>query len=223
MKLLLIVPHPDDEVYGAGGTILEWIAGGQHVGLLTLTRGEKGRTLGLASSPEELADLRAAELRACLQVLGVEAHRQLSYPDGGLKDVAPGELRATVEDVVLEWRPQIVLTFPPNGANGHPDHVATSAAVRAAWRSLEQQGEELPQLWFYAGMPPEDPHLLASYLAPNVERDVSFYVPLKLRAMACHRSQALSTVDWLRRFAERVPRETFHRAEPWSWRSEQTA
>lgn len=218
MKLLLIVPHPDDEVYGAGGTILEWTGKGHQVGLLTLTRGERGRTLGLVSSPEELADLRAAELRACLQILGVQEHRQLGYPDGGLRDVPLAELRTVVEDVVLEFRPQIVLTFPPNGANGHPDHVATSAAVQAAWDSLEQRGEALPQLWFYAGMPPEDPELLASYLAPNLERDVSSFVPLKLRAMACHRSQALSTVDWLRRFAERVPHETFYQVQSLSRR-----
>ncbi|AFZ66216.1 PIG-L deacetylase family protein [Deinococcus peraridilitoris] len=223
MKLLLIVPHPDDEVYGAGGTILEWTGEGHRVGLLTLTRGEKGRTLGLAASPEELATLRAAELRACLDVLGVQDHQQLAYPDGGLKNVLLEELALTVQNAVRRFRPQIVLTFPPNGSNGHPDHVATSAAVRAAWKVMESQGEALPELWFYAGVPPEDPQLLASYLAPNIERDVSAFTALKLRAMACHRSQALSTVDWLRRFSERVPRETFHRASSQSWQGERRA
>lgn len=206
LKLLLIVPHPDDEVYGAGGTLLEWTDAGERVGLVTLTRGEKGRTLGLAASPAELAELRQAELRACLDVLGVQEHEQHGYPDGGLKDVPPAELARVARAAIEKHRPEIVLTFPPNGSNGHGDHVATSAAVRAAWGELPHK----PRLWFYAGFPPEDPQLRETYLPPNVERDVSAFVPRKLRAMACHRSQALSTVDWLRKFAERVPLETFH-------------
>ena len=207
MKLLLIVPHPDDEVYGAGGTILEWSRAGERVGLVTLTRGEKGRTLGLANSPEELADLRAAELSACLDLLGVADHRQLTYPDGGLAGVDAAELEAVARAAMLDWQPQTVLTFAPNGSNGHPDHVATSGAVRAAWNGLDAR----PGLWFYAGPPPEDPLLLDGYRAPNLSRDVAALLPDKLRAIACHRSQALSTVDFFRRFPERVVREQFHR------------
>lgn len=207
LQLLLIVPHPDDEVYGAGGTIMSITDEGGRVGLVTLTRGEKGRTLGLADSPEELAKLREVELRACLDVLGVQEHRQLTYPDGGLKDVHEGELAHVARRAILDFRPQTVLTFAPNGSNGHADHVATSAAVRRAHGEL---AGEKPELWFYAGPPPEDPNLLETYLPPNTERDVTAYLPRKLRAIGCHRTQALSTVDFLRKFPERIVRETFH-------------
>lgn len=209
MKLLLIVPHPDDEVYGAAGTIMAFVEAGHTVGLVTLTRGEKGRSLGLADSPAALAELRAAELRACLDVLGVQEHLHLTYPDGGLRDVDLGELTRVAADAIGAYRPEIVLTFPPNGANGHPDHVRTHLAVKGAWDALPEA--ERPELWYYAGIPPEDPKLLEAYLPPNLERDASPYLARKLRAIACHRSQALSTVDFLRRAAERIVVETFHR------------
>ena len=71
LKLLLIVPHPDDEVYGASGTLMEYLAAGESCGLVTLTRGEAGRTLGLCDGPAELARMRAVELSACLEVIGL--------------------------------------------------------------------------------------------------------------------------------------------------------
>ncbi|PYE55185.1 PIG-L deacetylase family protein [Deinococcus yavapaiensis] len=208
-NLLLIVPHPDDEVYGAAGLIMRATDAGERVALVTLTRGEKGRTLGLANSPQELAELREAELRACLGVLGVQEHRHLTYPDGGLKDVDVSELAGVAANAIGELRPHVVLTFPPNGSNGHPDHVATSAAVRRAFESLDER----PELWFYAGPPPEDPKLLEAYLPPNVEMDASPYLERKLKAIAQHRTQALSTVDFMRKFPGRILRETFHRVE----------
>lgn len=210
VKLLLIVPHPDDEVYGAAGLIMRATDAGERVGVVTLTRGEKGRTLGLANSPEELAEVRAAELRACLDVLGVQERRPLTYPDGGLGNVEVAELARVAADAVRELRPEIVLTFPPNGSNGHPDHVATSAAVRRAFESLDER----PELWFYAGPPPQDPKLLEAYLPPNVEVDATPYLERKLLAIAQHRTQALSTVDFIRRFPARIVRETFHRVDP---------
>ena len=209
MKLLLILPHPDDEVYGASGTLMEYAQAGHTVGLVTLTRGEAGRTLGLADSPQALAELRMVELRACLDVIGVQVHEQHSFPDKYLKDQPIQPLIEVARDAMLRHRPETVLTFPPNGSNGHPDHMTTHTAVKAAWDSLPEQGR--PTLWYYASpVPPEIEALQAAYLPPNVQRDVSPFITRKLTAIACHRTQALSTVDFIRRFAERITTETFY-------------
>jgi LmbE family N-acetylglucosaminyl deacetylase len=69
--ILLIVPHPDDEVFGVGGLLARTAASGRTVATLTLTRGRAGRTLGLCSQ-EELPALREQELRGSLAALGVE-------------------------------------------------------------------------------------------------------------------------------------------------------
>lgn len=209
MKLLLIVPHPDDEVYGAAGTLMEYVEAGHTVGLVTLTKGEAGRTLGLADSPEALGKLREAELKACLEEIGVQVHEHLGFPDKYLQGQPFEPLVEVARSAMLRHRPETVLTFPPNGSNGHPDHVTTHRAVKAAWDSLPES--ERPTLWYYAGpTPPEQPELQAEYLPPNIERDVSRFITRKLTAIACHRTQALSTVDFIRRFAARITTETFH-------------
>lgn len=217
MKLLLIVPHPDDEVYGAAGTLMELLAGGHRCGLVTLTRGEAGRTLGLAEGPEELARMREVELAACLEVIGLtttpgSVHEQHTFPDKYLKDQPLEALVEVAREAMTRHRPETVLTFPPNGSNGHPDHVTTHRAVKAAWDSLPEQ--ERPALWYYASStPPENEELRAEWLPPNLSRDVTGHITRKLQAIACHRTQALSTVDFIRKFPERVTLETFYAPE----------
>lgn len=212
MKLLLIVPHPDDEVYGASGTLMTYLAEGQPCGLVTLTRGEAGRTLGLCDGPEELARMREVELAACLEVIGLPVHEQHTFPDKYLKDQPQEPLIQVAREAMQRHRPEIVLTFPPNGSNGHPDHVTTHTIVKAAWDSLDPV--ERPRLWYYASdTPPENEALLAQWLKPNVRHDVSEWVARKLQAIACHRSQALSTVDFIRKFPDRITTETFYEVQ----------
>ncbi|MFK7603331.1 PIG-L deacetylase family protein [Deinococcus sp. SM5_A1] len=217
LKLLLIVPHPDDEVYGASGTLMQLLSEGHRCGLVTLTRGEAGRTLGLAEGPEELARMREVELAACLEVIGLtttpgSVHEQHTFPDKYLKDQPLEALVEVAREAMTRHCPETVLTFPPNGSNGHPDHVTTHRAVKAAWDSLPE--EDRPVLWYYASeTPPENEELRAEWLPPNLSRDVTGHITRKLQAIACHRTQALSTVDFIRKFPDRIVLETFYALE----------
>ncbi|MBZ9750881.1 PIG-L family deacetylase [Deinococcus sp. HMF7604] len=214
LHLLLIVPHPDDEVYGAAGTMMAHLAADEPCGLVTLTRGEAGRTLGLCDSPEALARMREAELGACLDVIGLTCHAGSTFehhhfPDKYLAQQPFDPLVETAREAITRLRPRIVLTFPPNGSNGHPDHVTTHRAVKAAWDGLPRP--ERPRLWYYASdTPPEQEALRPEWLPPNVRRDVTPFITRKLQAIACHRTQALSTVDFIRRFPGRITEETFY-------------
>ncbi|WP_192930802.1 PIG-L deacetylase family protein [Deinococcus sp. AJ005] len=214
MKFLIIVPHPDDEVYGASGTLMNLLSEGHRCGLVTLTRGEAGRTLGLAEGPEELARMREVELAACLEVIGLtttpgSVHEQHTFPDKYLKDQPLEALIEVAREAMTRHKPETVLTFPPNGSNGHPDHVTTHRAVKAAWDSLPEH--ERPVLWYYASeTPPENEELRAEWLPPNLSHDVTEHITRKLQAIACHRTQALSTVDFIRKFPQRVTLETFY-------------
>lgn len=210
MKLLMIFPHPDDEVYGASGTILNFTQNGETVGLVTLTHGEKGRTLGLADGPEELARVRHQELKDCVAALGIQVHEHHHFPDGGLKQHDFEELVQVAMEAIQKHQPEILLTFQPNGSNGHPDHVTTSKVVIEAFERLNKPCK----LWFYSGDVPYNEELGKIHLYPNVRFNVIQHITAKLRAISMHRTQALSTVDFFRRAAERIAEETFHQYHP---------
>jgi LmbE family N-acetylglucosaminyl deacetylase len=140
LRLMCVTAHPDDESLGFGGTLARCAAEGVEVSLVVATRGERGR-FGDGSEPhpgpEELGRIREAELRAACAVLGVEHIRFLDYLDAEVDQVDPREATARIACHVRELRPQVVLTFDPYGAYGHPDHIAISqfalgALVRAA-------------------------------------------------------------------------------------------
>jgi N-acetylglucosamine malate deacetylase 2 len=231
--LMLIVPHPDDEVFGAGGVLAKMAEAGRATATLHLTRGRAGRSLGLAV-PGDLGALREAELRAALTTLGVgdvtvwDEHDFV--PDGerglaehpGLAAIARDDLARRVAVEIARVAPRAVVTFGPNGANGHPDHVATHLAVTAALEHLGARDDV--RLYAYASDVPyqgaERPGFLDAveirrlHLAPTHVIEVDPWIETKLAAMACHRSQALSVVEFMRRYTRRLRVETFHRLRP---------
>lgn len=137
-RLLAVLAHPDDESFGVGGTIAKSAAQGVEVFLLTATRGEGGRFRGhRPGDPQHpgrsaLANIREAELRAAAAILGVREVSLLDYPDGCLDGVNPRQAVATIVMHLRRIRPDVVVTFGPDGAYGHPDHIAISQLTTAA-------------------------------------------------------------------------------------------
>jgi LmbE family N-acetylglucosaminyl deacetylase len=141
---MAIVAHPDDESLGMGGTLARYASEGIEIALLTATRGERGRNGASRSTlPTQLGALREAELLAASRVLGISEVRCLGYPDGELDRVDPCSAADAIAAHIRRFRPQVILTFGPEGAYGHPDHIAisqltTAAIVRAAhWHDTQ--------------------------------------------------------------------------------------
>lgn len=141
LRLMAVLAHPDDESLGFGGTLARYAADGVEVTVLTATRGERGRFRGERDGPlhpgsEELARIRADELRAAARTLGAREPILLGYGDGALDQADPHEVASRIAAHLRSVRPHVVLTFAPDGAYGHPDHIAisqlTSAAIVAA-------------------------------------------------------------------------------------------
>jgi LmbE family N-acetylglucosaminyl deacetylase len=136
---MCVLAHPDDESLGTGGALAKYAAEGIETFVLTATRGEKGRFGDGRErpSPDVVGATREAELRAAARELGVGDVTILGYPDGGVDTVPPGVAQLTIADHLCRVRPDVVITFGPDGAYGHPDHIAisqltTAAVVRAA-------------------------------------------------------------------------------------------
>ena len=92
-RLLAVIPHPDDESLGMGGTMAKYAAEGVEIYLLMATRGERGWTGPVEENPglEALGQLREKELRAAAQVLGVREINFLDWIDGEVDRVDPIE------------------------------------------------------------------------------------------------------------------------------------
>jgi LmbE family N-acetylglucosaminyl deacetylase len=141
-RLMAVLAHPDDESLGVGGTLAKYASEGVEVFLLTATRGDSGRYRSLRPSDpghpgsSALAAIREAELRAAAAVLGVHEVSVLDYRDQHLDCADPQRAVADIVGHLRRVRPDVVVTFGPDGAYGHPDHIAisqfTTTAVAAA-------------------------------------------------------------------------------------------
>lgn len=137
-RLMAVLAHPDDESLGMGGTLAKYAAEGVDVFLLTATRGDSGRYRGhprddrLHPGPAALASIRESELRAAAAVLGVCEVSFLDYHDQQLDRANPREAIANIAAHVRRIHPDVVVTFGPDGAYGHPDHIAISQFTTAA-------------------------------------------------------------------------------------------
>jgi LmbE family N-acetylglucosaminyl deacetylase len=137
LGLMAVLAHPDDESLGTGGILAKYSAEGVHTSLITATRGQSGRFLHHRSGPDhpgpdKLGVIREAELRCAAETLGVKDVTVLDYIDGALDQVDMREAVGKVAGHIRRVRPQVLVTFPSDGAYGHPDHVAISQITSAA-------------------------------------------------------------------------------------------
>ena len=135
--LLAVFAHPDDESFRCGGTLALLARRGVRVCVLTATRGQAGSCGDPPlCRPNELPAVRERELRCACAALRIEPSRLLDYRDGALVDVDEEEAVAHVMAAIQELRPQVLLTWPPDGLSGHPDHVAVSRWVALAFERV---------------------------------------------------------------------------------------
>jgi LmbE family N-acetylglucosaminyl deacetylase len=134
LRLLAVFPHPDDETLGLGSTLARYAAQGVETHLVCATRGERGwfDSEGPDPGPEEVARIREAELRCAAEHLGLHEVSFLDYIDGDVDQARPEEIIGKIVSHVRRIKPQVVISFGPDGAYGHPDHIALSQFTNAA-------------------------------------------------------------------------------------------
>jgi LmbE family N-acetylglucosaminyl deacetylase len=125
LTLMAVFAHPDDEAFGSGGTLTKYAAEGCDVYLVTATRGEAGAIAEPdLATPANLPDVREQELRCACQIYGIHPPRFLGYQDGQLPIVNQGQAVGKLVRIVRELKPQVLVTFGPDGIYGHYDHIA---------------------------------------------------------------------------------------------------
>lgn len=201
-RLLCVTAHPDDEAGGFGGSLLRYRLSGVETYVVCLTPGQAATNRGGAGSDEELAAMRRREFVASCELLKITCGEVLDYPDKGLERVDFRTVAADLTRRMRQIRPQVVVTFGPEGAiTGHTDHAMASAFATAAFHSAartdrfpEQLADGLaphrPQKLYYATalftLPDRQPIALAPATAVI---DIAEHVETKIRAFRSHTSQ----------------------------------
>lgn len=150
LKLLAVFAHPDDESMGMGGTLAKYSAEGVETYLVCASRGERG-WFGPEEhnpGPERLGQLRTKELENAVKELGMNGLYFLGYIDGEVDQADHTRVVGRIVMHIRRIKPQVLVTFPPDGNYGHPDHIAvgqfTKAAVVCAADSSYKDPENLP-------------------------------------------------------------------------------
>ncbi len=167
--LICVVAHPDDETFGAGGTLIHAASEGAKVITICATRGEAGEIMDRSNAtPETLAAVRESEYRRAGQIMGVSESILLGYRDSGMAGTPENEdprafiqqpedqVVADIIEVMDRVKPDVMLAMEPGGGYGHPDHKFATKCALAAFeqaRTAEHQRGWAPQKFYYFGFP----------------------------------------------------------------------
>jgi LmbE family N-acetylglucosaminyl deacetylase len=189
-RVMVVTAHPDDSEFGAGGTVATMVKQGREVTYVIVTNGDKGSS-DRAMTPERLAKIRADEQRNAGRTLGVARVEFLGYPDCEVEDSR--DLRRDVTRQIRRWRPDLVIAQNPhrtyNLGVSHRDHRITAGVVLDCVYPLARDHMAFPEL-----MPDYEPHKVREVHLmqgenPQVVVDISGFMDLKIKALACHASQ----------------------------------
>ncbi|MBN1818831.1 MAG: PIG-L family deacetylase [Sedimentisphaerales bacterium] len=182
MKILVIAPHPDDEVLGVGGTIARYAKEGHPITVAIATKGWS------PLFPDAQVEQVRAEAHMAAQKLGIKQLRFMDLPTAKLNTLPSCEINKAFEILMDEERPEMV--FLPFPADLQKDHLQVFEAGMVALRPARSR-EYVKQILCY-----ETPSETAAAgqihrcsFEPNVWIDISAHLNEKLEAMRAYPSQ----------------------------------
>ncbi len=233
LRVLAVFAHADDAIYLAGGTLARLAACGADVRLLCLTCGD-------APWPDDADGARLAsaafieqhELEAACQALGIRRPIAGGCPPGALATKCRQATEYGITRALATLRPELVITFGPDGLTGDPDHVAVGEITTAAFHRVfgATEGPAPGSRLYYAlgtaalrRAGPREPTADAPRVTTVV--DVTPAAPQKLAAEQCQRTAAQRRREDVAALGRTIMvSEQFHRTVPtWSGGTMETA
>jgi len=184
-RILVLAPHPDDEVIGCGGTLRKHILAGGHITVAFMTDGAKGRPAAEKlrqlsgengeESAVSVSELRKQEARRAAAIVGIQDLIFLGYPDAGLS-ASPGVV-SKLASLLSQTRPDLV--YLPFFTDTHHDHHMTNEVLIRAMGSSEVA---------------KQPFLCCGYeiwnpIFPNCVVEIRSEMGVKIRALKQYQSQ----------------------------------
>lgn len=181
MRTLVVAPHPDDEVLGAGGTLLRRKAEGAATAWLIVT----SMTAQAGWSETRIRE-RGAQIQRVRQLFGFDAVFELGFPTTQLDRVPRGELVAAIAAAFDEFKPTEV--FLPHGSDIHSDHRITAEAATSCTKWFRHPA--LARVLAYETLSETDSSLdVRGAFRPTVFVDVGDFLERKLQALAVYQSE----------------------------------
>lgn len=185
--LMVVHAHPDDESSQTGGILARYAAAGYRTVLIVCTDGGQGdaahgvQPTQPGHDPRAVAVRRSRELALAAAILGVSVVVELGYPDSGIgtdgaavaaadsfSRRALGPMVTRLVQLMRRYQPDVVVTYPPNGLSGHPDHIRTHDLVVAAHGNIVANSQHEEGRRQTAGSQPRAPKLY--YIALSATR-----------------------------------------------------
>jgi len=178
MKILIIAPHPDDEVLGCGGTIVKHVNRGDEVYLCIVTKGY------IPDWSEEFLKNRPKEIEKANKILGIKKTYFLDYPTVKLDTIPQKELNEAISKVVNEVKPDIL--YIPHKGDLNKDHRLVFESSLVATRPANHK---VKKILSYETLSESEWGQPIEVFIPNVYVDISETLGKKIEAMKAYGSE----------------------------------
>ena len=175
MKILVIAPHPDDEVLGMGGTIKK-LSPKNNITLLIMTDGASAQY-----SDKKMIKVRKESCKKSSKILGISEIKFLNFKDMKLDSVPQLEINQEIEKIIKKIQPKIVFTSPKNDLNR--DHDVTFNSTLVATRP---SSSGVKKVFSY-----ELPGYTKKPFSPNHYEDITKQFVHKLKAFKMYKSEIM--------------------------------
>lgn len=178
MRILVIAPHPDDEVLGCGGTITNYTKENNEVFLCIVTKAYS------PDWPEEVIKDKPKEIKKANKILGIKKTYFLGFQTVKLDNILQKDLNDSISDIVNEVKPDIV--YIPHKGDLNKDHRLVFEASLVALRPVKHIVKKI--LSYEVPSETEWGQELDLFV-PNVYENISKTFEFKIKAMKAYKSE----------------------------------
>ncbi len=191
-NILAIFAHPDDDVFGPGGTIIKLSKNNNNIYEVLITNGQSGTNQISGKKEKNLGFKRKNEAKKSAEILKIKKIFFLNYQDGFLYNNIYHQIASKIEKIIKKYKIETLLTYEINGVSGHIDHVFTS--LISSFLAFKNKLDI-----FYFCLDKNQRKLIKNYFIffPDgyskdqiqLEVDIKDVINEKIKAINCHKTQ----------------------------------
>lgn len=178
--VLVLCAHPDDEVFGVGGTIVNYVKEGIKVVIVNFSSGESSHPW---LKSKFTIDMRKEESKRVTHLLGCSEPLNFDLKDGSIaKQIPEKQIKERVIEIIKKYQPNKIFTHAAD--DPHPDHKAVYKLVTSVVDMIKYDGHVYSfDVW--------NPFNITKRDVPKMFVDISKTFKIKIKALKAFKSQKL--------------------------------